>query len=233
MLRIGFVPGVSPDKWFHRWAERHPAEPLQPELVQCSEQRAALLEDRVELCFVRLPIDRTGLHLIPLYREVAVVVAAKDHEVTVFEELELKDLADENLLTASDHPEQIEAALDLVQAGVGLLLLPQSLARQHNRKELRHRPVLDAPGSDIGLAWLVEREEPEIEEFIGVVRGRTANSSRQEPTPPSRPEKQSAKKSSTQPGSGKRASRQRQPRKGGSGKSQPRGKQSGRSNKKR
>nr|WP_218847296.1 LysR family substrate-binding domain-containing protein [Psychromicrobium silvestre] len=179
-MRIGFVPGVSPDKWFHRWADRHPEQPLESFLLSVEEQRTALLEDDADFCFVRLPIDKTGLHLIPLYSETAVVVAPKDHEITVFEELELKDLADENLLSTSGGT---EAALDLVQAGVGLLILPQSLARHHNRKELRYRPVLDAPGSSVGLAWLTEREDPEIEEFIGVVRGRTANSSRQEPTP--------------------------------------------------
>lgn len=183
MLRIGFVPGVSPDKWFHRWAERHPESPLNYELVTPQDQHSALLEDRLELCFVRFPVQRDRLHVIPLYREIAVVVAPKDHEITVFEELELKDFAEENLLPTAELPEDIEAALDLVQAGVGLLLLPQSLARHHHRSQLRYRPVADAPESEIGLAWLADREDPEIEEFIGIVRGRTVNSSRQEPTP--------------------------------------------------
>jgi len=183
VLRIGFVPGVSPDKWFHRWAERHPEDPLEHQLLAVQEQRSALLEGRFELCFVRLPVLRDQLHVIPLYQEIGVVVAPKDHEITAFDELELKDLADENLLPTAEGSEAIEAALDLVQAGVGLLLLPQSLARHHHRSQLRYRPVTDAPESEVGLAWLAEREEPEIEEFIGIVRGRTVNSSRQEPTP--------------------------------------------------
>ncbi|AJT42317.1 LysR substrate-binding domain-containing protein [Psychromicrobium lacuslunae] len=208
MLRIGFVPGVSPDKWFHRWAERHPENPLEYQLLAVQEQRSALLENRFELCFVRLPIDRDQLHVIPLYREIGVVLAPKDHEITAFDELELKDLVDENLLPTAEGAEAIEAALDLVQAGAGLLLLPQSLARHHHRQQLRYRPVLDAPESEIGLAWLADREEPEIEEFIGVVRGRTVNSSRQEPTPPQKQQKQQ-KKSAGQNADGKQGQQSR------------------------
>lgn len=184
MLRIAFVPGVNPDKWLRRWAERHPRMPLEPVPVSVAEQREALFDGRADLCFVRPPADqpgfKDGLHLIPLYTETAVVIAPKDHEVTVFEELVLADLADETMLDAASVPGHgsTEALLDLVAAGVGLYLLPQSEARHFNRKDLRFRPVSDAPEYPVGIAWRAEREEPEVEEFIGIVRGRTANSSR-------------------------------------------------------
>jgi hypothetical protein len=41
-----------------------------------------------------------------------------------------------------------------------------------------HVPVSGVPTSSVGLAWLRDADDERIEMFIGVVRGRTANSSR-------------------------------------------------------
>ena len=65
-------------------------------------------------------------------------------------------------------------AIDLVAAGVGVLVLPQSLGRLHQRRGLTARVVRDAPGSAVGLAWVTDRYDEFTEEFIGIVRGRTA-----------------------------------------------------------
>src|SRR5699024_2653252 len=71
-------------------------------------------------------------------------------------------------------------ALDLVAAGVGLVLLPQSLARLHHRKDLTYRPIEGAAiaQSQVALIWPADGTSDLMEEFIGIVRGRTANSSR-------------------------------------------------------
>ena len=143
---------------------------------------------------VRLPIDRAGLHAIPLYTETTVAVVPKDHAFTVVDEAGLDDLADEIVLRPQDdtlpwpgdlpgHAPAFEAtttaeAIELVAAGVGLLVLPQSLARLHHRRDLAHRPVTDAPRSSVVLTWPDAENTELMEEFIGIVRGRTAHSSR-------------------------------------------------------
>lgn len=63
-------------------------------------------------------------------------------------------------------------------AGVGLLVVPQSLARLHHRRDLTYRPVVDAPQSSVALAWPQEATTDLVDDFIGVVRGRTVNSTR-------------------------------------------------------
>lgn len=176
VLRVAFVPGVTPDKWFYRWQQRYPQTPLSGQAVTEAEQRRVLVEAEADFCFVRPPVDRTGLQMIPLYTEPAVVLAPKDHPLTAFEALTMAELEDEEWLEPS--AELSGQQLNLIAAGAGLLLLPQSHARQLNRRDLRFRPVTDAPEHSIALAWLAGRDEPEIEDFIGVVRGRTANSSR-------------------------------------------------------
>ena len=125
------------------------------------------------MCFVRRPIDTDGLHLIPLYDEVVVAWAAKEHPVAAFEEVTLADLADENVL---DDYGQI--SIDAAVAEAAVLRVPMSIARMHNRRDLVYRPITDAAPSPVGLAWRQDNEHPSIEEFIGVVRGRTVNSSR-------------------------------------------------------
>ena len=75
-------------------------------------------------------------------------------------------------------PATTAEAIELVAAGVGLLVVPQSLARLHHRRDLTYRPLSDAPGSGVGLAWPDTENTELMEEFIGIVRGRTVNSTR-------------------------------------------------------
>lgn len=210
-LRIGFVPGVTLTKWRRIWGERYPRTPLGVVEVAEAEQRAALQDGRVDLCFARLPVEREGLHVIPLYEEQPVVVVPKDHPVAAFDEVTLADLAGEDLLD----PDVPVDPIDLVAGGVGLAIVPQSVARSQSRRDLVHRPVSDAEPTTIWLCWLEDDDRPEVEDFIGVVRGRTANSSRTTQsggTPPSKAATQRAARKEPPPKPARRRSTGRGPR---------------------
>jgi DNA-binding transcriptional LysR family regulator len=148
-----------------------------------AEQRAALDQHRVDLCFVRLPLEQEGLHLIPLYEETPVVVVPKDHPASLFAEVSSDDLSDEDNLEGFEPGE----AMDLVAGGAGVVFVPQSVARSLSRRDLVYRPVSDAQPTRIALAWLRDNPHELTEEFIGIVRGRTINSSRS-PRPKSTPD---------------------------------------------
>ena len=96
-FRVGFVTGATPDKWARTWRERR-RDPLDLVPVDQPEQEAGLRDGSLDMCLVRLPIDRDGLHCIPLYDEVPVVVVPKDHVATVVDEVSLSDLVDEQLV---------------------------------------------------------------------------------------------------------------------------------------
>jgi DNA-binding transcriptional LysR family regulator len=192
-FRLAYVPGTTPAKWVRTWSERVPDASLELLAVAGADTAASLREGEADAGLVRLPIDRTGLSAIPLYTETTVVVVPKDHELTALDEASLEDLAEyivlhpqddclewENLpgLRAFERPATTADAVELVAAGIGVLLVPQSLARLHHRRDLTFRPMTDAPQSQVALAWLEERTTDHVEEFIGVVRGRTVNSSR-------------------------------------------------------
>ena len=188
-FRVAFVAGVSPDKWVRRWRERTPRDPIEVDLVEDSDQVAVLHETRADMSFVRLPVERAGLHVIPLYVEVPVVVLSVEHELTLLDELSLADVADEELI--EDAPMTVKDAVAVVAGGGGALVVPMSLARLYARKDVTSRPLVDGPESRVALAWRVDNEDPRVETFIGIVRGRTAQSSRDQPPEPKRKRKRS------------------------------------------
>ena len=209
-FRLAYVPGVTPGKWTRTWAERLPDVPIELHAMSNGEALQGLADEAVDAALLRLPIDRSGKHAIPLYTETTVVVVPKDHEVAAVEEVAADDLADYVVLhplddslgwelppgtPAKERPPTTTDAIELVAAGVGLLVVPQSLARLHHRKDLTYRTLVDAPQSDVALVWLEERSTDLMEEFIGIVRGRTVNSSRGAKQPePQKREKPTAKK---------------------------------------
>jgi DNA-binding transcriptional LysR family regulator len=172
-LRVGKVAGVTVTKWRGIWAERFPRVRLEVVDVDQREQRQALVRGDVAMCFVRLPIDDEDLHLIRLYEEVPVAWVSKDHLVAAADEVTLADLADDDVLT-----DPTPHAIDMVSIGEAVLAVPQSVARSQSRRDLVHRPITDAPPTTVALAWRKDDADELVEEFIGIVRGRTANSSR-------------------------------------------------------
>lgn len=216
-FRIAFIEGVTLSKWGGIWKQRHPGVSTTYDRVERADQVKILHDKRADVAFVRFPIDSSDLHAIPLYSEVPMVVVPKGHAAAALEELSLADLAGEHLIqdpaeipdwsrvahemlegTRKDlpAPDRIEDAIELVAAGIGIVIIPQSVARLFARKDVVHRPVIDLDHTRIALAWRQEGDAPElearIEEFIGIVRGRTARSSRG--TAEAAPEKPAPKK---------------------------------------
>ncbi|MFF2369815.1 LysR family transcriptional regulator substrate-binding protein [Agromyces sp. NPDC058110] len=174
-LQLRYVAGVSPAKWLRVWADRRPDLPLVAQRVDESAQLDGVHEAEVDLAFVRLPVDASGLHVIPLWEEQPVVVLAKDHAFAEEASLTLADLADEPRAPVQDDPAM---TIELVAAGTGLAFVPHGVARLHARKDVVAVPVTDAEPTRIALVWTLERDDADIQEFVGVVRGRKAQSSR-------------------------------------------------------
>lgn len=192
-LTVGYVPGVTPAKWARTWAQRRPAVTLTLTGLPAVAAADAVRTGAVDAALLRLPADTSGLAVIPLYAETTVVVVPTDHLLSAADEVTATDLSDEPRLTPLDdvvewlqapgnpidqRPENVAAATELVAAGVGVLIVPQSLARLHHRRDLTYRPITDAPACVVALAVSDGPQSELVEEFIGIVRGRTPGSSR-------------------------------------------------------
>lgn len=167
--------------------------------------------------------DGEKYYSIRLYEELPVVILPVDHVLTVLDEVPVEELAEEFLLQpASDIPayEEVSRAwresagrivpegltdketIELVAAGVGLYIVPMSIARFYHRKDLTYRPVAGLDLYPVHLVWpRAPKGEPRSEEleallqdFIGIVRGRTATSERGSETRQARAERIAAEK---------------------------------------
>ena len=202
--------------------------PVELVLTEPADAADLLRSGAADVALLRLPTAGDDLSVMTLYTEATVVVVPKDHVVTVVEEIDAADLADETLVVplddtlhwadppgtpfAGDPVPTTPDAIELVAAGVGVLVLPQSLGRLHQRRGLAARVVRDAPGSAVALAWVTDGYDEFTEEFIGIVRGRTATSSRGIGAPAAEPD---AKKARTpRPAAGKGTGSRSSPVKG-------------------
>jgi DNA-binding transcriptional LysR family regulator len=189
-LRVGFVTGTTPDRWARAWRDqRRGALSLVP--LTEDEQEDAVRRGEIDMALVRLPLATDDdLHLVRLYDERAVVVASREHFVAAADTVTLDDLADEQLVRPHRSgwrpvADQLtwpamneEEAIATVAAGTGIVIVPMSVARLHHRKDVVQREVSDAAPTTVALVWLRERDDDLTQAFVGVVRGRTARSSR-------------------------------------------------------
>ncbi len=205
-FRLGFVPGATPAKWARVWQARHPGTPLLLVPVPASSAEAAITDGELDAALLRPPVDRDVLHAIVLYDEEPVLVVGRDHLLAALEPdepVQVADLADEVLLQPADDvlawaghdgaaddaiavpgrppaqvPESTADAIALVAAGIGVVVVPRSLARLPHRKDVTARALPAAPTAPVVLAWPIDRADDRHEDLIGIVRGRTVNSSR-------------------------------------------------------
>lgn len=137
-------------------------------------------------------------HALRLYTEAIALVLPIDHELAEQEQVTVSDLSLVKLIDHPDHspewpeaepwhdpswmPRNAVAALELVATGAGAMLLPQLLAR-HIGDKRRHAVlrVIGEPalaGSTVWATWSIERDDADVQQLVGVMRGRTARSSR-------------------------------------------------------
>lgn len=191
-FRLGVIAGATPGRWIDAWKDRMPRVPLELVPIEVADQRAAI--DGVDAALVRLPLTDDGLHIITLYEERPVVVAAIDSHLLAAEELTIADLDGEVVIgliddalgplelsgttPASFAALPVDDAIATAASGVGIVVVPMSIARLHHRKDADYRVLADGPGSTVALAWAQDRTTADVETFVGIVRGRTTNSSR-------------------------------------------------------
>ena len=190
-LRISIVPGVTPGKWARTWEQRRPRDPVTVTLLEQGAQLDLLFAGEVEIAFVRLPVDEEGLHVVPLYAELPVAVVPRDHAAAELDSVAAAEVAEELL----DLPDlTAKQAVEVVAGGAGITVVPMSVARLYHRKDVAAVPVTDRPETQVAVAWRKDAGDPRIEEFIGVVRGRTSRSSRGSADDEPRPRLKAAQK---------------------------------------
>ena len=201
-LKVVFVPGLLPDKWFRRFDERHGGASrdsnrrVRIASAVADDPLPYVLHGKADVAFVRMD-DRgregvvkdaeasgQSIHLIELYEEQPGVAVPKDNAIALFPQVSSHDLEDEKIMWSPQPPHfrvdiaGVRAELEVVAANVGVVIAPRPLLRVSNKRGVKDVALSDARPTQLAMVWLQSRDDRDIQNFVGIVRGRTARSSR-------------------------------------------------------
>jgi DNA-binding transcriptional LysR family regulator len=188
---VGFMPGLIVTGPVRALRAAHPDLSVEVLRTGWQDQIQALRDGRIDVSFVRLPVDRHNLALCPLFTEPRVVVVPADHRLAGKETVTITELADEHLLQPPDAvPEwrdiatemrgrtptrpatglthTVEEKLELVAGGRGVVVLPQSTAAFYRRPDVSSATIEDIGLNQVALAWQATRRDALIDEFVGL-----------------------------------------------------------------
>lgn len=186
---VGFMPGITVTGAVRAFSARHPELNVQVVRTSWGDQVQGVHEGLLDVSFVRLPVDRRGLELRPLFREPRVVVLPADHRLAGKESVVIGDLASERLLQDPDAvpewrdlPERsggegagpppsfatVEEKLEHVATSGGVLVLPLSTAAYYTHADVAHVPIEDIGPGEVCLAWSAGRRSPLLPEFADI-----------------------------------------------------------------
>ncbi|MDO5032813.1 LysR family transcriptional regulator substrate-binding protein [Corynebacterium sp.] len=190
MLRLVFATGTEPGKWFRRYRDVHGESALHT--VDADDALAALLEGQVDLALARVPLGvgdhriDDSYHVVRLYEEEPGIAVPKESVYAeVGEPVELEDVAEEHLnyRIGDDGLVDVPAVrqgLQVVAANVGIVIAPRPLLKVLSKKLVVPLGLVDptVARTEIALVWPKAGDSEEIQDFVGVAKGRTKNSSR-------------------------------------------------------
>jgi DNA-binding transcriptional LysR family regulator len=185
---VGFMPGLIVTGAVRALSTAHPELAVEVLRTGWDDQVEVLHDGRVDVSYVRLPVDRTGLRLQPLFSEPRVVVLPAEHRLAGKETVTLADLCDEHLLQdPAAVPEweevahemrsrggrrppptirTVEEKLEHVASGHGIVVLPESTAGFYRRPDIACSVIGDIRPNHVSLAWDASRRSRLIYEFV-------------------------------------------------------------------
>jgi len=197
---VGFMPGLIVTAAVRALTSHHPELTVDVLRTNWDDQTEVIHDGRVDVSYVRLPIEARGLEVRPLLSEARVVVVPFDHPLAGKEQISITDLADEHLLQDPDAvPEwrdiatelrdaghrtgtpfyrSVEEKLEHVAAGHGVIVLPLSTATFYTRDDITHIGIEDIGPNQVCLAWDSGRRNPVIGEFVAIATSDVFDGSR-------------------------------------------------------
>ncbi len=197
-LSIGFVGSATytrlPDI-LRTFRDHHPEVQLRLRELTTAAQLQSLRTERIDVGFIRPPVSGDLLCVETIQREPVVVALPEGHELTRRRLLGLTDLLDEQfiLIARREAPglrdsiagamaqvggapaviqevAEVQTIIGLVAAGLGISLVPASVAALE-RHGVAYRPLMEpAPTVELALAWRREDRSPIVERFLALAR---------------------------------------------------------------
>ena len=180
-LTVGFRAGIAVIPATRAFEARHPDVVLDVQRIEWDDQASMLLDGRIDVGYVRLPMDETGLRVIPLYTEPLMVALPAGHRLAGKEEVTEADLAGEPLVWHADpsthptrrpHPDSglrvrgVEEKLEHVAAGRGISFVARSEKLFYSRPDISYVPIPELAPDQVCLAMAASRSSLLAEDFF-------------------------------------------------------------------
>jgi DNA-binding transcriptional LysR family regulator len=187
---VGFMPGLMVTEAVQALEFAHQGLSVSVLRTGWDDQTDVVHDGRVDVSYVRQPVNSRGLQVVDLFTEPRVVVLAATHRLSGKESVDITDLIDEHLLQNPDAvPEwrdiatdilhkrprddrvnsySVEEKLENVARGKGIAVLPESIVRFYQRPGIVTSPITDIGPNHIALAWDATRRSALIHEFAAL-----------------------------------------------------------------
>ena len=199
-LRLGHlvdaVPAVLP-RAISAFAANYPGIEIVPEAMQARRAVEDVRNGRLDIAVVALPAPVSGMKVTPLAVERTVAAVSDRHVLSGRPEIAIEDLAETSLVllpratnpplydgviaacrSARIAPRLLEMAEPLVEhallnvaSGLGIALLPASVAERYRTVGVTFRPLsAPAPTTELALISRAEEEQVAVAAFLRVAR---------------------------------------------------------------
>ncbi|WP_216896053.1 LysR family transcriptional regulator [Nocardia alni] len=184
-ITVGFRAGIAIAPAVRLFAAQHPDVLVDVQRIEWDDQAPMLLDGRIDIGYVRLPIDETGLRVAPLYTEPRVAVLPIGHRLADREQITEADLADEPLVWPPDastqptrrpHPNAgylvrgVDETLEHVAAGRGISFLARSATVFYSHPDISYIPVPDLAPDQVCLAMAASHTSPTVDDFFAAAQ---------------------------------------------------------------
>ena len=197
-LRIGFVASATAQvipSIVLAFRKLYPGVDLELKNMPTVQQIETLKTGSIDVGFVRLPVSAEGVSIGMIHREPFAMVLSKAHPLAAAKTLTVRQLAEEPFVAYGrkwapsfyDHwtaicrragfspnvvqeVAEMDTALVLVAAGIGVAILPEGIARR-SRSGVKVKPLTrERSVSEIGVAVQTNRTTPLLQRFVEVSR---------------------------------------------------------------
>ncbi|MFD7944193.1 LysR family transcriptional regulator [Streptomyces sp. NPDC059744] len=180
-LMVGFRAGSAVTPAARAFEDRHPDVVVDVQRIEGDDQAAMLLDGRIDVGYVRLPIDEDGLRVTPLYTEPWVAVLPAGHRLAGKKEVTEADLAGETLVWLGDPSTQptkrplpnagypvrgVDETLEHVAAGRGISFLARSASVFYSHPDVVYVPIPDLAPEQVCLAAAASHTSPVVDDFV-------------------------------------------------------------------
>ncbi|WP_433340228.1 LysR family transcriptional regulator [Streptomyces sp. CA-253872] len=205
-VTVGHAEGMVITAWMQELRRRHPESRVRTRHLDWRDTRA-LAEGRVDalVAYRPLPLSGDGLRVTTLHEEPRVLVASTLHPLANEEEVSLRALSDEELVSCASTPavwstprpvgdrpapprpaidDGYEDKLELVATGHCVALFPAGDRRPAARRDIVLIPVVDADPCEVVLVTRADDPNPLLGSLEAVARTVRGPVSRRDTAPP-------------------------------------------------